>query len=359
MHRSVSPVPGAWEHSTRWQGWTLVRQALPRRYRHLPAWRRRSSGHGWRLRWRERSWPASSWCSGSPSSSGLSARSRAAQARPSWAWRRQRTPRTSDDTPGPEPAVGPSLATEPSGTPIPSFIPLPSLAPNEQPPDPPNAPSLSLNSVGAHSISIRWTPSAGGGEVQKWEIWRRTGFGSWFKLGEVFPAQLSLTNTGLASGTYLLVPGARGEHRVARPVFERDLGDDLGSRRRRPRRLRHLPHARRRRRQRHHPPPAPMARTTTRRVHGSRRSRVRPAADDDELPVHSHACNNGARRRWRRLHRFERSWLRRRSVRDSELPVDLHQCNDGIDNDGDLRPTSQRIPDAPTPSTTTNRAMTG
>ncbi len=106
------------------------------------------------------------------------------------------------DTPGPQPAVEPSLATEPSGTPIPSHIPLPSLAPNEQPPDPPNAPSLSLNGVGAHSISIRWTPRSGGGPVQKWEIWRRTGSGAtWIKLGELPTSAQTLTNSGLASGT--------------------------------------------------------------------------------------------------------------------------------------------------------------
>jgi hypothetical protein len=112
------------------------------------------------------------------------------------------TPMGRQDSPGPDPAVEPSLVAEPSGTPIPSFIPLPSQAPNELPPDPPDAPALSLNGVGTTFITVQWTPSGGGGPVQKWEIWRKDGsFGSWFKLGEVFPDQLSLTNTGLSPGT--------------------------------------------------------------------------------------------------------------------------------------------------------------
>ncbi len=202
MHRSASPVPGVWERSTRWRGWTLVRQALPRRCRHPRAWRWRSSGRGWRPRWRERSWPASSSCSGSRSSSGLSARWRAAPARPSSAWRRQQTPRIRATRRARNPRSSPAWRRSRPAHRFRRIIPLPSLAPNEQPPDPPNAPSLSLNGVGAHSISIRWTPGSGGGPVQKWEIWRRTGSGAtWIKLGELPTSAQTLTNSGLASGT--------------------------------------------------------------------------------------------------------------------------------------------------------------
>jgi hypothetical protein len=113
------------------------------------------------------------------------------------------TPDPSRDqgTINPDPAVQPSLSAEPSGTPIPSFIPLPSLSPNEQPPDAPSAPFLQLNGVGQTTMSVRWSPGSGGGPVQKWEIWRRTGSGTWFKLGELPPGNLSLTNSGLSPNT--------------------------------------------------------------------------------------------------------------------------------------------------------------
>jgi hypothetical protein len=107
-------------------------------------------------------------------------------------------PTRDQGTINPDPAVQPSLSAEPSGTPIPSFIPLPSLAPNEQPPDPPSAPFLQLNGVGQTMMSVRWSPGGGGGPVQKWEIWRRTGSGTWFKLGELPVGSVSLTNSGLS-----------------------------------------------------------------------------------------------------------------------------------------------------------------
>jgi hypothetical protein len=51
------------------------------------------------------------------------------------------------------------------------------------------------------TIAISWTNGSGGGPVQKWEIWRRTGSGAWLKLGELGPTVHALTNGGLAPGT--------------------------------------------------------------------------------------------------------------------------------------------------------------
>jgi hypothetical protein len=102
-------------------------------------------------------------------------------------------------TSGPEPADEPSFAG-PTPTPIPSFIPLPSLEPQATPLPAPAAPSLFRGTVTQTSISISWTNGAGGGPVQKWEIWRRTGSGAWFKLGELAASVHALTNTGLAPG---------------------------------------------------------------------------------------------------------------------------------------------------------------
>jgi hypothetical protein len=103
-------------------------------------------------------------------------------------------------TSGPEPADEPSVAG-PTPTPIPSFIPLPSLEPQATPLPAPAAPSLFRGAVTQTSIRLSWTNGAGGGPVQKWEIWRRTGSGAWFKLGELAPTVHALTNTGLAPGT--------------------------------------------------------------------------------------------------------------------------------------------------------------
>jgi hypothetical protein len=103
---------------------------------------------------------------------------------------------------GPEPAEEPSVA-EPPATPISSFIPLPSLAPQATPLPAPAAPSLFRGAVTQTSVSISWTAGAGGGPVQKWEVWRRTGTGGgvWLKVGELQPNVHAMTNSGLAPGT--------------------------------------------------------------------------------------------------------------------------------------------------------------
>jgi hypothetical protein len=103
-------------------------------------------------------------------------------------------------TTGPEPADQPSVAG-PTPTPIPSFIALPSLEPQATPLPAPAAPSLFRGAVTETAISISWTNGSGGGPVQKWEVWRRTGSGAWFKLGELLPNVHALTNAGLASGS--------------------------------------------------------------------------------------------------------------------------------------------------------------
>ena len=107
------------------------------------------------------------------------------------------------DQPGtvvPEPAGEPSV-TEPTPSPIPTFIPLPSLDPQATPLPAPAAPSLSRGAVTQTSINMFWSNGSGGGPVQKWDIWRRIGSGSWQKLGELPASTHSLTNAGLAPGT--------------------------------------------------------------------------------------------------------------------------------------------------------------
>lgn len=101
---------------------------------------------------------------------------------------------------GPEPAGEPSVA-EPTPSPIPTFIPLPSLDPQATPLPAPAAPSLSRGAVTQTSINMFWSNGSGGGPVQKWDIWRRIGSGTWQKLGELPASTHSLTNTGLAPGT--------------------------------------------------------------------------------------------------------------------------------------------------------------
>jgi hypothetical protein len=99
------------------------------------------------------------------------------------------------------PEPGQPSVPEPTPTPIPTFIPLPSLDPQATPLPAPAAPNLSRGAVTQSAISISWTNGAGGGPVQKWEIWRRIGGGAWFKLGEVTASTHALTNVGLAPST--------------------------------------------------------------------------------------------------------------------------------------------------------------
>jgi len=106
------------------------------------------------------------------------------------------TPTGNEESPGPDPAVEPSI-TEPTPTPIPSFIPLPSLAPQATPLQAPSAPFLSRGGVTQTTIAMSWFDGAGGGPVQKWEIWRQAGSGPWIKLGELFPYVHTYTNGGL------------------------------------------------------------------------------------------------------------------------------------------------------------------
>ena len=101
---------------------------------------------------------------------------------------------------GPEPAGEPSVAA-PTPSPIPTFIPLPSLDPQATALSAPAAPNLSRGTVTQSSINMFWSNGSGGGPVQKWEIWRRIGAGTWHKLGELPASTHSLTNAGLAPGT--------------------------------------------------------------------------------------------------------------------------------------------------------------
>jgi hypothetical protein len=204
-------------------------------------------------------------------------------------------PPDDDGSLNPDPAVEPSFTPEPSGTPIPSFIPLPSLAPNEQPPDPPSAPSLQLSGITAHTMTIRWTDGPGGGPVQKWEIWRRNGQGQWFKLGELGPASHSLTNSGLAASSSY-------SYRV-RAVNVAWLG--------------------------------PFSNVITATTPADPATPPPPSVTPSPSPsIPAPQCADG-------LDNDADGWTDASDPRcdgpfdDDESPVDPHQCNDGIDNDAD------------------------
>jgi hypothetical protein len=238
-------------------------------------------------------------------------------------------PGTSDQgSSGPEPAEEPSVAG-PTPTAIPSFIPLPSLEPQATPLPAPATPSLFRGAVTQSTIAISWTNGSGGGPVQKWEVWRRTGSGAWLKLGELQPNVHALTNGGLA-------PGTTYSYRV-RAVnvswFGQYSNIVSGTTLSAP------------------PTPAPSATPSPLPTPAPRCSDgadndgdgwtdwpddpgCGSAADDDESPSNPHECNNA-------LDDDGDGYTDAADPAcsfpfdDSEAPPDPHQCNDGIDNDSD------------------------
>ena len=224
----------------------------------------------------------------------------------------------------PDPAVEPSFTPEPAGTPIPSFIPLPSLAPNEEPPEPPSAPFLALNGVTQTTISISWTPGFGGGEVQKWEVWRRNGAGAWFKLGELLPGFTSLTNSGLVpKSTYsFMVRGVNVEWLgpYSNVITATTLSPPPTP----------APSAT--------PPPTPQCSDSIDNDGDGWVDTADPSCsgptDTTEAPADPHACNDGT-------DNDGDGWTDGSDPQcgspfgDSEGPADPHECNDLTDNDGD------------------------
>lgn len=230
---------------------------------------------------------------------------------------------------GPEPAEQPSVAG-PTPSPIPSFIPLPSLAPEATPLPAPAAANLFRGSVTQSTISISWTNGAGGGPVQKWEVWRRTGSGSWFKLGELQPSVHALTNGGLAAGTTYSYRIRAVNVSWLGPFSNIVTGTTLN------------------------PPPTPGPSATPSPTLPTPTPRCSDGADndgdgwtdypadpgcsgpgdDDESPADPHACNDGADNDGDGYTDTADPSCSD-PFDDTEAPVDAHQCNDGADNDGD------------------------
>jgi hypothetical protein len=230
---------------------------------------------------------------------------------------------------GPEPADEPSAAG-PTPTPIPSFIPLPSLEPQATPLPAPAAPNLFRGAVTQTTISISWTNGAGGGPVQKWEIWRRTWSGAWFKLGEVQPTVHALTNGGLAPGTTYSYRVRAVNVSWLGPYSNIVAGTTLSP-----------------------PPtpgpsvtPSPLPTPAPRCSDGADNDSdgwtdwpadpgCQDAADDDESPANPHECNDGLDNDGDGWTDFPGDPGCLSAFGDAEAPPNPHECNDGIDNDGD------------------------
>jgi len=196
---------------------------------------------------------------------------------------------------GPSPATEPSPSTGPTPTPIPTFIPLPSVAPAAAPLAFPNAPFVSVQSVSQTAITIRWVPSAYGGPVQKWELWRAAGGGPWLKQGELYAGARTYSQGGLTPNTVysyrLRAVNTTGLSGWSNVVAPRTL---------------------------------PLSATPT------------PAPSATPAPTLTPQCSDGIDNDSDGYLDFSGSDPDcSTAFDDSENNFDTHQCNDGSDNDGD------------------------